>query len=408
MSVPSLSVSVHDRYTPQLRDRIIEKLRAAPVEREYHLLTPVALRALAEIDSPQAPVLSLYLQLTPDRRIKNAWQTVFHSLSDAALKPIDDRRKRVTLREEFDRIEQALIAELPELGRGVAFFVCRTLGLWRQIAVPLPLSDSAHLGPRPYIRPLVWTRDEHDRFVLALLSQEHSRLFMSQIGRVEEVFQVKSGPLRKLLTDRVPRDRNDVIVIEAMKNEARIIAHTVGLVVAQFEGRHLLLSGAPELQAAVVEHLPKAVQQRIGGEFAVEVQARSAAVAAAAEPAQRAIEAREESATVQRLLDAGPTGSAWGDQPTLDALREGRVMTLVVDGMSSKPGARCQNCGGLWAARTPSCPACSSIAVAEVEDVVELAIEQALEKMGNLELICSDAARQGMTGIGSLAALLRW
>jgi peptide subunit release factor 1 (eRF1) len=254
----------------------------------------------------------------------------------------------------------------------------------------------------------VWTRDEHDRFVLALLSQEHSRFFISQIGEVEEVFQIKSGPLRKMLTDRVPRDRNDVIVIEAMKNEARIIAHAVGLIVAQFEGRHLLLSGAPELQAAVVEHLPKAVQQRIGAEFAVEVQARPAAVAAAAEPARRAIEAREESATVQRLLDAGPKASAWGEQPTLDALREGRVMTLVVDDMYSKPGARCPNCGGLWAAPTPACPACGSNAVEQVEDVVELAIEQALEEKGNLELVCSDAARQAMTRIGSLAALLRW
>src|SRR5882672_12374185 len=102
MSVPSLSVSVHDRYTPQLRDRIIEKLNAAPVEREYHLLTPADLRALAEIHSPQVPVVSLYLELTPDRRIKNAWQTVFHSLSDAALKPIDDRRKRLALKDEFD------------------------------------------------------------------------------------------------------------------------------------------------------------------------------------------------------------------------------------------------------------------------------------------------------------------
>jgi hypothetical protein len=408
MSVPSLSVSVHDRYTPELRDRIVEKLHAAAPEREYHLLTPAGLRALAEIDSPQAPVLSFYLQLTPDRRIKGAWRTFFHSLSDAVLKPIDERRKRVALKEEFDRIEQTMIDELPELGRGVAFFVCRTLGLWRQIAVPLPLPDGAHLGPRPYIRPLARTRDEHDRFVLALLSQEHNRFFISQIGQVEEVFQVKSGSLRKMLTDRVPRDRNDVIVVEAMKNEARIVAHAVVLVLGQFEGRYLLLSGAPELQAAVVEHLPKAVQQRIGAEFTVEVHARPAAVAAAAEPAQRAIEAREESATVQLLLDAGPMGSAWGEQPTLDALREGRVMTLVADDGYSKPGARCRNCGGLWAALPQTCPACGSNAVEEVQDVVELAIEQALEEKGNLELVRSDAARQALTRIGPLAAVLRW
>jgi peptide subunit release factor 1 (eRF1) len=408
MSVPSLSVSVHDRYTPKLRDRIVEKLHEAAGERDYHLLTPADLRILAEIDLPRAPVLSLYLQLTPDRRLKDAWRSYFHSLSDAALKPIDDRRERLALKDEFDRIEQTMIAALPELGRGVAFFVCRQLGLWRQIAVPLPLPDGAHLGPRPYIRPLARTRDEHDRFVLALLSQAHSRFFISQIGQVEEVFQVRSGPLRKMLTDRVPRDRNDVIVIEAMKNEARILAHAVGLVFAQFEGRYLLMSGAPELREAVVEHMPKAVQQRIGGEFAVETHARPAAVAAAAEPAQRAIEAREESATVQLLLDAGPKGSAWGEQPTLDALREGRVMTLVVDDIYAKQGARCRNCGGLWASVPPSCPACGSTAVEEVEDVVELAIEQALEERAALELVHSAAARQLMTKLGSMTALLRW
>jgi peptide subunit release factor 1 (eRF1) len=83
-------------------------------------------------------------------------------------------------------------------------------------------------------------------------------------------------------------------------------------------------------------------------------------------------------------------------------------MTLVVDGTSSKPGARCRNCGGLWATPTPSCAACGSDAVEQVEDVVELAIERALDQKGYFELVCSDAARQAMTRIGSLAALLRW
>src|SRR5258708_34154068 len=96
-------------------------------------------------------------------------------------------------------------------------------------------------------------------------------------------------------------------------------------------------------------------QKLMAADFAVEFHARPAAVAAAAEPAQRTIEAREESATGQRLLGAGPKGSAWGEQPTLDALREGRGMTLVVDGMSSKPGARCRNCGGRLAGPTPRC-----------------------------------------------------
>jgi peptide subunit release factor 1 (eRF1) len=131
-------------------------------------------------------------------------------------------------------------------------------------------------------------------------------------------------------------------------------------------------------------------------------------LAAAAEPAQRAIEAREEVATIERLVDLGPGRSAWGEQPTLDALREGRVMTLAVDDMFCKPGARCGNCGGLWAAWSPNCPACGSGALEMVTDVVELAIEQALEQKAALEIVRSSAARRLMTSIGPMAALLRW
>jgi len=409
MRVPSLAVSVHDRYTPEVRDRILGKLDTSIKEMAtYRLLTPTHLRTLVEIEARDAPVLSLYLQLSPDRRATGAWRTVFSSLSAAALRPIAERHKRQAVTDELDRIGQALEAELPVFGRGVAFFTCRKLGLWRQIAISVPLPDGAYVSSSPYLRPLARTRDEHDRFVLALLSRERSRFFVSQIGEVDEVFRVKGQRLRKILTDRVPRDRNDVLVIEAIKNEARALAHVADLVLAQFEGRYLLMAGAPELRAAVTQYLPKTVQQRLGGEFSADIHALPADVAKASEPVQRVIEEREEVGTVQRLLDAGPNLSAWGEQPTLDALREGRVATLVVDDMFGKPGARCRNCGGLWGAPSPSCLACGSDAIEAVGDVVELAIEQALEQKAVLELVRSSTARGLMASMGPMAAVLRW
>jgi hypothetical protein len=53
------------------------------------------------------------------------------------------------------------------------------------------------------------------------------------------------------------------------------------------EGRYLLVSGPPQLRSATIESLAKDVQQRVGGEFAVDIQAGPSAVAA--EPAQRAM-----------------------------------------------------------------------------------------------------------------------
>jgi peptide subunit release factor 1 (eRF1) len=409
MTIPALTINWHHRYTPELRDRILAKLHTPANDTTYQLLTPERLRALAEIEAGNWPVVSLYLQLSPERRAGGAWQTHLASLVNSVLKPVTNHRQRELLQEEFDRIEKTLADELPELGRGAAFFTCRKLGLWRQIAVSVPLPNSVHVLPQPYLRPLVRTRDEHDRFVLVVLSKEINRFFISQIGQVEEVFQVRGQRAREALKNHGPKDRPHVLDTESLQSEARILAHASELVLEQTDGRYLLLSGAVELRSAVIDFLPKAVQQHLGAEFSVEVHSSPAAVAAAAEPAQRTIEEREELATIQRVLDTGPAHAAWGVDATLDALRLGRVMTLLAEDTFAKPGARCNNCGALLAEPLSRCPVCESEAVTAVEDVVELAIEQALEEKSALEIVRSTAARQLMTAkIAPMAAVLRW
>ncbi len=408
MPVPALVVSGDQHYTPEIRDRIVAKLHTPVDDATYQLLTPARLRGLAEIEAGKWPVVSLYLQLSPDRRVGRAWHTHFNSLAESVLKPIVELRRRELLQEEFDRIENALDHELPALGRGAAFFTCEKLGLWRQIAVSVPLPDSVHVLPQPHLRPLVRTRDEHDRFVLAVLSEEMNRFFISQIGQVEEVFQVRGPAVRETLRDHGPKDRPRIAAVEPLKDEARILSHAAELVLHHFEGRYLLFSGAVTIRTTVEDFLPKPVRQHLGAEFSVEVHLPPAAVAAAAEPGQRAIEEREELATVQRLFDAGPSRSAWGVQPTLDALRLGRVMTLVVEDSFARPGARCGNCGALLEEPMLRCPVCETEAVEAVEDVVELAIEHALEEKSAVEIVRSAAAQQLMQPIGPMAAVLRW
>src|SRR6185295_4316748 len=73
MSIPSLRVDDHHRFTPQTRDEVLDKLRRAGRATggpTYGMLTA---QHLAEFESPSAPVISMYLQLTPDRRVGGAW-----------------------------------------------------------------------------------------------------------------------------------------------------------------------------------------------------------------------------------------------------------------------------------------------------------------------------------------------
>jgi hypothetical protein len=214
--------------------------------------------------------------------------------------------------------------------------------------------------------------------------------------------------MRRTLADHGPKERHGNEMMEALSAEAQILAGAAEQVMSRYEARYLVLAEAKDLRASVIHHLSKAMQQRIGGEFAVDVHAGPVDVAAAAEPVQRAIEEREEIGTVQALLDAGPKGAAHGMQATLAALWQRRVATLVVDDMYAAPGARCRTCNALLHTPQGPCPVCDSNRIDAVDDVVELAIEQTLDEDGAVELVRSAAARRMLAPIGPLATLLRW
>jgi len=407
MSSGTVSIGVHQDFTPEVRDRILRNLQARMEEPSYGLLTPSHLRELSRIESEAAPILSLYLQLTPERRQGKAWRSAVASLAHGALAGLADGEERQRIENEIERVEEALESELPRLGRGVAFFVCEPIGLWRQIAVPVPLADSLRVGSRPYVRPLVRTRDEHERSVLALLSRERSRFLVSQIGQVEEVYRVKGQRVRGMFTDYVAPDRRDVIAVELMKKEARAMARIAELVCRQFEARHLLVSAPSELYAAFLESLPKVLREQVDT-FEVDVHATAAEIARAAEPAQRAVEAREEEVTVRALIESGPAGAAWGVQETLDCLREGRVRKLVVDDAHRETGERCDDCGALFLGEVGTCAVCGSRALTKVDDLAETALEQALVQNAGIEIVRSEQARPLLAERGSVGALLRY
>ena len=127
MSIPSVSVNRHDRYTPEIRDRIAEALRAPLSATAYHVLTPAAARGNwpSHLNDGSVERGAPTCQVCP------------------MLRSIEDSRMRQGLQEEFARIEQAMDEELPGLGRGAAFFVMPAAGL---VAADLRAAAAARRG----------------------------------------------------------------------------------------------------------------------------------------------------------------------------------------------------------------------------------------------------------------------
>ena len=107
MKALSLTIDAHHALTPELRDRIVQNVRTRMQEHSYRLLSPEHFRALAARDPAGPPIVSLYLQLTPERRVGRAWQSALSALSHR-ISQTADQAARASVNADIQDIQAAL------------------------------------------------------------------------------------------------------------------------------------------------------------------------------------------------------------------------------------------------------------------------------------------------------------
>ena len=390
--------------SPQERDALLAELRTRTNTPGFHFLSPEHLQDLNALASDDAPVLSLYLALTPEARTNDAWHAALKNLRDKALADPRARTHKQAVSRDLERIEEALRGGLPRTGRGVAFFACEGIGLFRQLGVPTEVADEVYLNRTPYVRPLARVRDEHDRFALALVSLHHSRFFFSQIGLVEEVFALLGEDVD--VTDYTSKDQRRDIRDEHRRQMAQRSAHALDLIADTLGVRHVLYAVPPDMEATFLDALGQGTRQK-ANPFACDVRASAAEVAVAAEPVQREIEEREEMETIGRVRELLTSRAVAGLDATLEMLNQQRVMTLVVNDDLRVPGGIDSVSGMLTTSTNGTYPATGGRIEPEA-DLFEAMLERALAQGATLELVRSEAAKEALDAHGPAAALLRF
>ena len=390
---------------PDERDALVQQLHERTRSAGFHYLDAAQLSEIAAYHTDGAPVVSLFMKLTPEMRVGEAWQTQFKDLQRQALGQTNGTYSQQDVQAELDRIEAALRTGIPRTGRGVAFFASSGLGLMRQYGTPMELPNEVHVGTRAHVRPLARIRDEHDRFGIALLSQKHMRFFFSQIGLVEEVFAFQG---REILTDDfASKDQRQDKQQEYRKEQAERAAHAMQLLAKELGVRHLLYSAPADMERPFLDALDQSAREKIVGNFGCDTLATTAEVAEKAEAVQREVEAREELETLDRV-QAQLTGRAvTGLEDTLEMLNQQRVMTLVInDALTLEGGV--DPATGMLTQQTSGTYAATSNPVQKVPDLIDRMLEKAMEQGASLELVRSEAAQAKMDAMGPAAALLRF
>ena len=388
---------------PKERDALIAELRRRTTTPGFHFLSSDHIARLNDARSTGAPIVSLYLEMTPEARLGTTWETTLKDLCDRAMADAGEHKKAVE--RECERIREALDRGLPRTGRGVVFFACEELGLFEQLGTAIELPNEVHVGDNPYVRPLARIRDENDRFVLVLLSMHKSRFFFAQIGLVEEVYELDGEEFA--VTDLVSKDQKQDRKAELRRQQAHKSAHALELITKTLEARHVLYSAPADMEADFLDKLDQATTQKVAGSFACDTLATTAELADAAEPVQREVEAREEVETLGKVQELLSSRAVAGLDDTLDMLNQQRVMTLVVDDGQTIPGGVDPSSGMLTTQTEGTYPATGGD-IQAVPDLIELMLDKAMEQGATLELVHSDRARAALREHGPAAALLRF
>lgn len=393
------SLSPHDR------DTLLAELRTRTTSPGFHFLALEHLQRLNTIESDGAPIVSLFMELTPEMRVGDAWEIAFKDLKARALSHTGSNGHTRAVEAEIGRIEDSLRGGLPRTGRGLAVYACRDLGLFEQFGVATALPNEVYVDRRVYVRPLARVRDEHDRFVIALVSAHKTRFFFSQIGLVEEVYALDGQEL--FVTDFASKDQRQDMRAELKKAQAQRSAHALGLIARTLDARHVICACAADMESAFTDALDQPTREKLAASFACEINATVAEVAEKAEPVQREVEAREEMETIAKVRELIPTRAVTGLDATLDMLNQQRVMTLLVNDDLRIPGG-IDTTSGMLTTQTDGTYEATGGRILPQDDLFELMLERALEQGASLELVRSEAARAALQTLGPTAALLRY
>ena len=293
--------------------------------------------------------------------------------------------------------------------RGLAFFACTADGYFEVVESPLPVRNEVVVNHTPHVRPLEAILQAYERFAVVLVDRQRARLFHFELGELTEQTEVFDAVPRGTAVVGHPAQGSRGAHVERHSEEVahRHLKHAADVTFTELQNHpvdHVILGGPNEIVAELEGLLHPWVRERVADRLTISVGASPDEVRQAALAVEDAVVRGHEAALVDRLRDAVGTGAGVaGLQPTLAALVERRVDTLLVSDGYETEGWRCRSCRYLGP-KGRRCPLCNNH-MDLVPDVVEEAVEEALANKCRVQIVRENA---DIDVLGRIGALLRF
>lgn len=357
-------------------------IRSQPQVAARNEITEAKLQLLAGLHADGPRVLSVYLDLDPERfGTPPARASEVDSLLDDASRRIESEKhsheELEQLRADLDRVRVHLQdGDYTEGARSHAVFCCSSLDLFEALSLPDPVDSRVTISDSPFIEPLVEIGPP-EPWCIALVNRRLARILRGSANNLVEVRSFGDSVHGQHDQGGWSQARYQRSVEEDVDAHLR---HTAEVLFRIFQRRRfvgLLLAAPEELRSHVAEKLHSYVRERLVGYLDLDVE--NSTIEDVRSVAAEAIEEHERAIVGDRLeelrarLGRGERAAA-GSEEVLRALTERRVGTLLYD--PRRPG----------------------------EGIVEQAVHAALEQ--DAEVFPVEAPDIGP--LGGIAALLRF
>ena len=353
---------------------------------------------LVEFRSNGAQVLSLYLNLDPTRRSVEQYKLALRNLLTTATDTAHPT--------DAARVERYVDFEYNWQGRSLACFSCQAAGLWRAYPLLVPVQDQVYVGDRPYVKPLSDLMDNYSRYGVILVDQEGARLFLYNLGQLEEATGTLGAEVKRHKKGGSAAARYQHHADELANQNLKSAAELATRFYNEAHCRRLLLGGQEETVTRFYDYLPKALRERVAGTFSIEMNATPAEVKERTLELALQVEEREDIALVEQIVTAAAKGGAavTGLGDTLASLQEERMHKLVIAEGFHAPAYRCERCRHIVVEPLAACPICGS-KMHPITDVVDSLVRRAIERGAEVNFVRDNAA---LVRAGSIGALLRY
>jgi peptide chain release factor subunit 1 len=358
-------------------------------------LTDETLQTLSEVEADEPVVVSLFFNLDPQTfAAPPARESQINSLLSELDALIDDegisRDARESLEADRARIESFLREDPDVDGAGaLAVYASHALDTFTAVKLPHPVDGAVAIDQWPLLEPVVGLQDQRDWCVL-LVTRESARIFRGGPTALREINDIHTDVKNQHSKGGWSQARYERGVEQEVEWH---LERATDLLLRQFKRRpfaHLVIGANNEsLRPALTNETHAYLTERVRGWIDIdERQASPDEVLEAVRGVMDEYLAQAETELFERFNQERATEgrAAEGVGDVLAALVERKVETLIVRENAEAEGVKCVTCGWIGAAGPTSCPV-DQTALDEVENIVEPAIQAAIQQSADVHLV---------------------